>query len=63
MFEADKKNYISIKTLTNQDEALDISTEFLNSFNPSGLPQHKLDLKIGAPITLMQMERDEKYYL
>ena len=54
MFEADKKNYISIYTLTNQDEAIDIPTEFLNSLNPSGLPPHKLDLKIGAPIILMR---------
>lgn len=55
MFEADKKNYISIDTLTNQDEAIDIPTEFLNSLNPSGLPPpHKLDLKVCAPIILMR---------
>lgn len=33
MFEADSKNYISIDTLTDQDQAVDIPTEFLNSLS------------------------------
>jgi len=54
MFEANRKNYISIDTLTDQVQAVDIPIEFVNSLNPSGLPPHKLDLKVGALIILMQ---------
>jgi len=54
MFEADRKNYISIDTLTDQDQAVHIPTESLTSLNPSGLLPHKLDLKIGAPTILIQ---------
>jgi hypothetical protein len=42
MFEADKKNYIFIDTLTNQGEAIDIPTEFFKSLNPSDLPHTNL---------------------
>lgn len=34
--------------------AVDISTKLLNSFNLSGLPPQKLDLKIGTFFTLMR---------
>lgn len=52
MFQAHQQTYLSIDNLTDQDNAIDILIEFLNSLNPSGLPSHKLDLKIGAPIIL-----------
>lgn len=41
IFKADKKNYISIDTLINQDKAIGIPTEFLNSLNRPGLPPNK----------------------
>ncbi|XP_022178171.1 uncharacterized protein LOC111039146 [Myzus persicae] len=49
-----QQTYLSIDILSDQDNAIDIPIEFLNSLNPSGLPPHKLDLKIGAPIILMR---------
>ncbi|XP_022160432.1 uncharacterized protein LOC111026624 [Myzus persicae] len=54
MFKAHQQTYLSIDNLTDQDNSIDIQIEFLNSLNPSGLPPHKLDLKIGAPIILMR---------
>jgi len=54
MFQAHQQTYLSIDNLTDQDNVIDIPIEFLNSLNPSGLPPHKLDLKIGAPIILMR---------
>ena len=30
------------------------TTEFLNTLNVSGLPNHRLDLKIGTPIMLIR---------
>jgi len=54
MFQAHQQTYLYIDNLTDQDNAIDIPIEFLNSLNPSGLPPHNLDLKIGAPIILMR---------
>ncbi|XP_022164211.1 uncharacterized protein LOC111029506 [Myzus persicae] len=51
---AHQQTYLSIDNLTDQDNAIDIPIEFSNFLNPSGLPPHKLDLKIGAPIIHMR---------
>jgi len=37
-----------------ENEVNNLSTEFLNSITPGGLPLHKLDLKVGAPIILLR---------
>ena len=37
-----------------ENETPGVSTEFLNSLNPSGLPLHKLRLKVGSPIMLLR---------
>ena len=53
------KVYLSADSISKQD--CDVgsfdgmhSTEFLNSIKMSGLPNHELRLKIGAPIILMR---------
>ena len=44
----------SIDTVVDADQAAAFNTEFLNGIEYSGLPQHHLHLKIGAPILLMR---------
>lgn len=53
MFQAHQQTYLSINSLIDQNDAIDISIELLYSLNSSGLPPHRLDLKIGAPTILM----------
>lgn len=48
------RTYESIDTTVNEDEATLYPTEFLNSLDHSGIPQHSLTLKIGALIILMR---------
>ena len=50
----DSVNYLSIHNVMNQEDAIHYPQEFLNSFNPSGLPQHSLNLKTGTPIILLR---------
>ncbi|XP_028790715.1 ATP-dependent DNA helicase PIF1-like [Neltuma alba] len=51
--------YLSCDTVCRSSEDSDFfdnlyTTEFLNSINCSGLPPHKLSLKVGAPIMLLR---------
>jgi len=54
MFQAHRQTYLSFESLDDQDNAVDITIEFLNSLNPSGLPPYKLNFKIGTPIILLR---------
>jgi ATP-dependent DNA helicase PIF1 len=47
-------SYKSVDTVTDVNEAVQYHTEFLNSFEPSGMPLHNLLLKIGSPIMLLR---------
>ena len=46
--------YLSVDETMDIQEATNYPTEFLNSLNPTGLPNHKICLKIGVPIMLLR---------
>lgn len=49
------KSYKSIDTVCNiEDTQMHYPQEFLNSLNPSGLPSHELQLKVGTPVMLLR---------
>jgi len=54
MLPGDVIEYKSVNTVVDADEAVNYPTEFLNSLDPAGLPQHRLILKVGSPIILLR---------
>ena len=46
--------YKSSDKLTNSEDALNYPEEFLNTLNPSGMPQHLIHLKPNCPIMLLR---------
>ena len=48
------KTFKSIDTVDNDDQRLDYPVEFLNMLNPSGIAEHELHLKVGAPVILLR---------
>lgn len=46
--------YLSIDTVTEEEQAVNYTTEFLNTLEPSGMATHKLTLKIGSIIILLR---------
>ncbi|KAL4090283.1 hypothetical protein QTP88_025155 [Uroleucon formosanum] len=47
-------DYFSIDTVVDSEETVHFPTEFLNSQTPSGMPLHKISLKVGVPIILLR---------
>ncbi|XP_047538673.1 uncharacterized protein LOC125072193 [Vanessa atalanta] len=46
--------YNSIDTVMSSDDTTNYPVEFLNSLELSGVPSHKLELKVGEPVLLMR---------
>ncbi|XP_065915773.1 uncharacterized protein [Dysidea avara] len=47
-------DYRSLDTIPDESQAVHFPTEFLNSLEVSGLPQHLLLLKVGTPIIILR---------
>ncbi|XP_045798031.1 uncharacterized protein LOC123892273 [Trifolium pratense] len=59
MISTDEKIYLSYDSSCNENSAVDVpdnvhTPEFLNTIASSGIPNHKLRLKIGVPVMLMR---------
>lgn len=52
-FDAQSQMSFSMNTVLEKEDAVNFPIKFLNFLTPSGIPPHKLTLKIGKPITLM----------
>ena len=48
------KTYLSQNTVIQEGKAVEFPTEYLDSLRPSGVPPHKLTLKLGAPVMLLR---------
>ena len=53
-FPGESKEYKSVDSATNEDEAVHYPVEFLNSLELSGMPPHTLNVKIGSPIMILR---------
>eukprot|EP00112_Aurelia_sp_Birch-Aquarium-sp1_P020718 Seg540.7 transcript_id=Seg540.7/GoldUCD/mRNA.D3Y31 product="ATP-dependent DNA helicase PIF1" protein_id=Seg540.7/GoldUCD/D3Y31 len=51
-----KRTYLSVDSVVTDDQHINevVTIEFLNSMTPSGMPLHKLDLKVGATVILLR---------
>ncbi|CAG4996598.1 unnamed protein product [Parnassius apollo] len=46
--------YLSVDTVMDTEQSTSYPVEFLNSLELSGVPSHKLQLKLGVPVMLMR---------
>lgn len=50
----DTTEYLSVDTVMDTEQSTSYPVEFLNSLELSGVPSHKLQLKLGVPVMLMR---------
>lgn len=50
----ESKLFRSLDTVVNEEDSVHYPQEFLQSLNPSGLPPHNLELKVGVSIILLR---------
>ncbi|XP_054269201.1 ATP-dependent DNA helicase PIF1-like [Macrosteles quadrilineatus] len=48
------KSYLSIDSITEEEQALHYPVEFLNTLELPGIPPHKLELQLGIPVILLR---------
>ena len=53
-FPGDLKTYLSADSILEEDHKEAVPVEYLNVMNPSGISDHQLSLKIGAPVMLLR---------
>lgn len=51
---SDTSTYYSIDTVMSSEDCTSYPVEFLNSLDLTGVPSHKLELKVGIPVLLMR---------
>ncbi|XP_050558894.1 uncharacterized protein LOC118275784 [Spodoptera frugiperda] len=52
--QGDVVEYLSVDIVMDSEQVTSYPTEFLNSLELSGVPSHKLRLKVGVPVLLMR---------
>lgn len=50
----ESRTYYAVDSVTNDNDTVVYPTEFLNSLQPSGMPQYRLVLKVGTPIMMLR---------
>lgn len=50
----EERIYKSIDSVINDEDSINYPTEVLNSMEFSGIPSHRLKLKVGAPILMLR---------
>ena len=53
-FPGRSKTYLSSDSILEQDHQTAVPPEYLNAMSISGLPDHKLELKLGVPVMLLR---------
>ena len=53
-FPGELKTYLSADSILEEDHKEAVPNEYLNVMNPSGISNHQLSLKIGAPVMLLR---------
>ena len=53
-YPGDSRTYLSADSILEDDHKEAVPIEYLNVMNPSGISDHQLSLKIGAPVMLLR---------